>query len=482
MTSKSHLHSSWIIAWLSVAFLAGVALSYWWPIFYSLFWLVIGIGLATITFIGRSRRLIILTVLAGILIGLFRGSVSQVDQNSYDLLKEQEVVMVGTVVEDVGLSAHGNQELKLKEIKVNDREYPGVVWVNADFNQGIKRSDIVRLKGKVSQGFGSFSATVFHAEVQDVKRISRVDIARDVRDSFGENVRKAVSEPSASLGLGFLVGQRSTLPDDLVEKLRILGLTHIVVASGYNLTILVRFARRIFQDVSKYLSLIVGLGLTSCFILVTGFSPSMTRAGMITVLCLLAWYFGRAIHPFVLLAFSAAVTVLVNPSYLWGDLGWYLSFAAFGGVIILSPLIISYFWGQSRPNDILQILVETSSALLMTMPIIAYSFGQFAPLALLSNLLILPVIPIAMIATFGAGLGGIIFSSGLMAQLLAIPSELILGYMIWIGSKLASLPFAMVEVSFGLTGLILAYVSIFVLALFLKRQTKHDFLEDNIII
>ena len=151
-------------------------------------------------------------------------------------------------------------------------------------------------------------------------------------------MREVVKEPQASLGIGFLTGQRSTLPDSLDEQLRIVGLTHIVVASGYNLTILVRFARRLFVRYSKYWATVSASVMICGFVLVTGFSPSMSRAALVTGLSLAAWYYGRKIHPLVLLLFAAAITVLINPSFLWGDIGWALSFTAFAGVMLLAPL------------------------------------------------------------------------------------------------------------------------------------------------
>jgi competence protein ComEC len=179
-----------------------------------------------------------------------------------------------------------------------------------------------------------------------------------VRDDFADHVRKAVDEPAASLGIGYLLGQKSALPPELVEALTVAGLTHIVVASGYNLTILVRLARRAFARVSKYLATLSGGVLIVGFIAMTGASPSMVRAGLVASLSMLAWYYGRKFHPVTLLALVAAATVLVNPSYAWGNLGWELSFAAFAGVMIVAPLLQAYFYGNEKPRLVPQILGE----------------------------------------------------------------------------------------------------------------------------
>ena len=109
----------------------------------------------------------------------------------------------------------------------------------------------------------------------------------------------------------------------------------------------------------------------------TGASPSMVRAGLVTGLSLLAWYVGRKFHPVVLLGLVSAMTVLWNPNYAWGDMGWMLSFAAFAGVIIVAPIMSAYFFSADKVSSVAQILLETLAAQLVTAPIIMVAFGQF---------------------------------------------------------------------------------------------------------
>lgn len=473
-------HISWLIGWLGLSVIIGIWLSQFYTAFFaSLGWVVSGITLFAIAAINRQRAAVFLVILAGLLIGLSRGSQGQIDLGAYQPFIDQHITARGIVAEDTAFGAKGDQRLKLKNVEVEGEELPGEIWLSTPSLAEVKRSDRVEVSGVLSEGFGNFPGAIYRADLKRVERIENADVARDVRDKFAEAIRQLVGEPEASLGIGYLVGQRTALPEDLTEKLRILGLTHIIVASGYNLTILVRFSRRIFAGISKYLSVLAGFILTFSFILVTGLSPSMTRAGLVTSLCLVAWYFGRTIHPLVLLPLAAGVTAMINPAYVWGDLGWFLSFAAFGGVIVLSPLLVHYFWGADRPNSILQIAVETVSAQLATMPIIALAFGQYAPLAVISNLLILPLVAAAMIATFLAGMAALIFGSNL--PWLGLPAEAILGYMTWIVDKLAQLPIAVAEVSVGIPALITCYIVLGVICMYLYRRTHHDFSDDSII-
>ncbi len=335
------------------------------------------------------------------------------------------------------------------------------------------------MQGPLGGGFGNFPASMFRAEVLKISRTNHSDPALEVRDKFADAVRESINEPKASLGIGYLTGQHSSLPEELNNNLRLLGLTHIVVASGYNLTILVRFARRLFAKISKYLATFVSLTLVFCFILVTGFSPSMSRAGLIAVLSIIAWYFGRKIHPLVLLPFSAAITALINPSFMWGDIGWYLSFAAFAGVMILSPLLLDYFWGRRTTNQAHQIFLETMSAQIATAPIIAYTFSTYAPLSIIANILILPLIPAVMVLTFISGLGSLLF--GGMGILFGLPATVILHYMTSVIDRLASLPFSQGNIEAGLPQLIYVYIVLTVIVVYMKRRTNHNFKQDSLI-
>ncbi len=297
---------------------------------------------------------------------------------------------------------------------------------------------------------------------------------REIRSKVSGYIRKAIPEPEATLGAGFLIGDKGDLPTELTNQLRILGLTHIIVASGYNLTILVRLARRLFSKISKYLAAAVSFGTIFGFIAITGVSPSMVRAGIVTGLSLLAWYYGRKIHPLVILPVAAAITVAIKPAYAWGDVGWQLSFAAFAGVMVFAPLIQDYFWGKQKPGTIRQVFIETLAAQLLTFPIIAYVFGQYSPLGLVSNMLVLPLIPLAMLLTFIAGVGG-----GVGVYPLGLPAYGVLKYVTVVTNYLANLPWAEGEIKLSGLGVTLIYAGLVLAALFVWRRTKHNFLEDN---
>ena len=456
----------------------------------------------------------VLALIAGLIIGMFRGTIERVELGSYDGLIGQEVVLVGKVFEDPDIEPGGLLKMRIIDGQINDRKLNGQIFVSAiGARIDVKRSDIVSIEGVLKSGFGTFPASMSYAKLTGLER-GIDDPAREMRDEFGEHLEDAITQPAENLGMGILAGQKTALPSDVSEAFRIAGLTHIVVASGYNLTILIRFARRSFARISRLAALLGGGGMALAFACVTGFSPSMMRAVMVAGLSLLAWYYGRKFHPLVLIFLVAGITALINPFYVWGDAGWYMSFFAFAGVLILAPLIHAYFWGDDNKEEnnnskekkklnesvssyvknkgksllekvrntgtsFRQIVVETMSAQILTMPIIALMLGQFAPYGLLANILVLPIVPITMLLTFIAGVLAWIFPA--IGPIVGWPAQQLLNYIIWVSKEVSSLPMASQEIDLGIAGFVIALAIIISAIIYMQHRTKHSFREDNVV-
>lgn len=479
--ASRRVHSSWLISVASFGVLIGaLAAHYINPIWFSgLAWLLLGITLLLVGLKFNYRFMVTILLLSGGLIGLWRGSGDQLQRAQYQPLVGQSVQVSGKLKADLDVDQRGNLRLQLADPVINQQQLQGIIWVSTDGNGPIERGDIVSLTGQLDEGFGSFAAAIYRADVVRVQRPIPGDVAGRWRDKFADNVRQSVDEPQASLGLGYLVGQRRFLEPELDEALRIAGLTHVVVASGFHLSTIVRFVRRWLEKLSRFLATAVTSFVTLGFLAVTGLSPSMSRAALVTGFSLAAWYYGRKFHPLVLLPFVAALTVLVSPSYIWGSLGWQLSFSAFAGVMILAPLLQRYFFGPKKPGTVRQLLGETISAQLATWPILAVGFGQISTLAIFSNLLILPFVPLAMLLTLLAGVSQIVLP--LLAGVFGLATNYLIGYMVAVVEYIAGLPFAIQPVEVSIWWAVLAYLAMIGTCVYMWRQTNFSLRDTNIV-
>jgi competence protein ComEC len=470
-----NIHVSWLVAITAASFVCGVwsCLYVAWP---PALW-IIGFGCIGITFVKRKTWTVIFLIFGGLAVGNWYGGATRDQQAIISPLYGQTVALSGIVREDISRDSKNGVKVQLHKLIIDQQTIEGSVWISGTTKAELLRGDRLRITGELQQGFGTFSAVMYRASIIAIERETPGDIGRVVRDGFADNVRKGISEPQASLGVGYLTGQKSALPEDLSEALQIAGLTHIVVASGYNLTILVRLARKLFIRWSKYLSAISAGMMIVCFVAVTGLSPSMTRAGIVSGFSLLAWYYGRAFHPFVLLPFVAAITVVWQPSYAWGDLGWQLSFAAFAGVMVVAPLIQRYFFGRYPPGILRQVLGETIAAHLVTLPITVGAFSAVSHVAIVANVMIVPLVPLAMLLTFIVGCTAMILPE--IVYWVGLPAQWLLGYMTHVAMWLSELPWAQMQVTPPAWILVL-YIALLVLAcVYMQRVTKFQLREVN---
>jgi competence protein ComEC len=156
------------------------------------------------------------------------------------------------------------------------------------------------------------------------------------------------------------------------------------------------------------------------FIALTGFQVSSIRAGIMGSLFLGAPLLGRKSNSIRALIIAGLIMLVFNPLLLFYDAGFQLSFLAALGIISLSPFLKKWLkWN---------VLTMTISAYIFTLPILIYNFGRISLVALLTNVLIVPIIYPIMILGFIFVLVGLISSS--LAWLLAIPLWLFLTYIL----------------------------------------------------
>ncbi len=479
---KLRLDKAMIIAGWSLFFIVGLWVGIWFDVALGFSWVSFWVGVAILAvslIVKPSFGVLILVVFGGLLSGFSRAEIDTFAKMAYTEYYQNEVYVYGVVAEDPDRDSKNRMILRLKNVAINQHRLPGMVYIQLKDDAKIGRSDSVILNGKLQEGFGSFSGVVYRAEVAEIRNGYHRDPILVVRNWFSDSFRQVVSGPSASLGLGYLLGMRRELPEDLAENLRIVGLTHVIVASGYNLTILVRFSRRFLAGYSKYLAAFSSFMMVVLFIGVTGLSPSMSRAGLVAGLSLLAWYYGRKFHPLNLLLFVAAITLMINPNYASGDLGWMLSFAAFAGVMFLAPVAQSFFFGDKKPGTIRQIAGETIAAQVMTLPLLMLYFESFSLVAIFANLIILPFVPLAMLLVFLTGIFARV--APILGDIFGFLTQMVLDSMLSVATFWAKLEWSEMEVRVNFGEVILMYFIIIVLILFMAKKSRFNFRSVNLV-
>ncbi len=295
------------------------------------------------------------------------------------------------------------------------------------------------------------------------------DVAR-FRAHLEQRLGATLPEPYASLAVGLITGAGDNFDPNFKEDLQRTGTTHIVAVSGYNLTIVALFLRRLGQRRSRRLGFALALGSILLYVVLAGATPSMLRGASVSMLSLSALMYGRLTHRLPLVLGAAVLLLLIHPLGMAYSLSWQLSFLAFVGILFWPAVLEPVFSRVAGKFGLLG--VETISAEIMVLPLLLYRFGVLSLISPLVNILVLSLVPLAMLASglqAGVALGAIP-----LGRLLAWVTFPLLWLIVQPIEWLSQLPFAAVTLPrFSFLVLLLAYAGIGLGFWYLERKVHY---------
>jgi ComEC/Rec2-related protein len=441
-------------------------------------WHVAGAGLwwlllvpALLTLRKRSVWTFVWVLLLAASMGLWRGGLYQEKLARFGQYYDKKVVITAVVSQDAAYNKYKQLTFDAQNIVVEDtgEKLTGKVSIAGFGLNAVFAGDELEVSGKLQSSLGSYQGRMSYSQMTLIAHHNSP--VNELRRRFTAGVQSALPEPLASFGMGLLIGQRNTLPAEISQALLMVGLTHIIAVSGYNLTILLRSTDKLTGKRSKKMGVLLSFGLIGVFLLFAGTSASIVRAAIVSMLSIVAGYYGRQFKPLVLLSLAAAITAFGNPYHVWSDSSWYLSFLAFYGVMMLAPAIQHRWQERWRESIVISVALESVCAEIMTLPFILHTFGQMSFIGLLANVLVTALVPLAMLLTLVAGLAGMLIPA--VAGWLAWPARILLTYMLDVAGMLSRLPHVFVQnIGFTTWQMLISYVAVGVLSFALYHRTK----------
>lgn len=285
---------------------------------------------------------------------------------------------------------------------------------------------------------------------------------------FAERINKLWHEPYAGFMSGLLYGYRGGL-GDLQEDFNRTGVTHIVAISGYNISIIAIILITICIHLwipRKYAFWLISFGIF-LFVIFTGASGSVVRAGLMGFLVLLAGQLGRLSRINNAMALAAVLMTLYNPFVLVWDAGFQLSFLATIGIIYLSPILKKKLTKLPEFMGLKESVVSTISAIIITFPLILYQFGRLSTVAPIVNILILWLIPWVMMFGFLSVLVSFVYYP--LGQILSWFTWILLKYITTVVEWFAKLSLASIDFTIPLW---LCFILYMVLLFYFYRNQK----------
>jgi competence protein ComEC len=231
------------------------------------------------------------------------------------------------------------------------------------------------------------------SKVDEIKYSS--NIFAKLRTSVVEFYKSSLSEPHASLVAGITIGAKSNLSPNLSRKLRMSGTSHVVVASGMNITMVGEFVLTILLlFLSRRKSVILTILIIWFYTILTGFESPIVRAVIMATIAFTGQVFGRVSNTLRYILLSCFLMLFISPGWI-KDVGFILSFATTISLVLFQSKVdkmIKFIPGIIREDLSTSIAAQIGSA-----PIIYYFFGNFNLLSPFINVLVLWTVPIIMI-------------------------------------------------------------------------------------
>jgi len=371
---------------------------------------------------------------------------------------------VKIILSDLLLNEQGNLKNVTGKILVNAEKY------GQEFNFGeavfirceIERPGVIEAKDKNARGFdyGRYLKgqdvdmvcylpdTVIHAQRQlNLNWYENIySYLLKAKQNFKVVIDKNMSLPESGLISAMILGYRREILPELNTAFGVTGLTHIIAISGLNITLIAALLFELLSafGLSHQKSFWFGALILSFYVLMIGAFASATRALIMSLMFMYGLKIGRPAKIWNLILFAAVVLVIFNPFALMFDIGFQLSFFAIIGLMIFQPIFSQWLTFVPEKLQIRAMISMTLSAQVFTLPLIAYYFGRISLIAPLSNLLVLPVLPVLTAAGILMILLGLIWSK--FAFALGIILHFIIAYIIFVVELLSKVPYASMNV------------------------------------
>jgi competence protein ComEC len=293
-----------------------------------------------------------------------------------------------------------------------------------------------------------------------------------IKHAFNASVVRTLSASKASLLEGILLGERRGLPEDLTDAFIAAGLIHIVILSGYSMSVVSEGILRALGFLPRRSQMLCAALCMVFFVLMTGAAPTTVRACMMALVALAARYLHRTALALRSLSAVAAAMVLWNPPLILGDASFFTSVLATFGLIVFAPSIEHLLKHVPERFEMRSIITSTIAVQIFALPALLYFTGNLSLLSVPANLLVLPLLPLVMIAGFLTG--ALSFVNTALAFVPALVVTLLLQWIVLVAHTVQTLPFGFATfTAFPLWIALLMYVPLTALAIAaLKSATK----------
>ncbi|MCK9390893.1 MAG: DNA internalization-related competence protein ComEC/Rec2 [Syntrophales bacterium] len=365
----------------------------------------------------------------------------------------------------------------------------GKVLLSFRGTQAFEYGDVVRVRTRLRKvrnfhnpgGFNyerylRFQGVLLRGSVVDDSRIVVIrkgygNPIRQKLEGFRSTIRTFIDTnapaPEKEIIKACILGDQQQIPRELRDAFSKTGISHIIAISGFNMSMIAFFSIYLVRGIIRRfpylllrfdlykLSVLFAMPPVILYTFIAGAGMSVLRATLMILAFMAALLIAKSRDLYNTLAMAALIILLVYPPALF-DVSFQLSFAAVLAILLItprltalipkpepvpgSPFSLPVLCGKGLYAFALFIIVSVS-AMLGTMPLIAFYFNRVSVISLLANIIIVPILGILAIPVSMATIFFLPFSSLVSAFFLDIAGTLVM-ISLALNNFFASLPWA----------------------------------------
>lgn len=282
--------------------------------------------------------------------------------------------------------------------------------------------------------------------------------------AFVDSIKRMLPEPQSSLAAGILIDGKASINGELQEKFQKTGLVHIVVLSGSNVSIVAEAMTHLFAFLPRVFGIFAAAAGILAFTMITGATSTVVRASIMAILVLLSRLSLRNYDPTRGLFLATFVMLIHNPLILLHSPSFQLSFLATFTVVKVIPFLEFRRWFGSVARfvperfGLRELVVSNLVVQTFLFPILTWMTGFFSAVSLPTNILVVPLVPLTMLAAFLTALTG--FVSRVIALPFAFVAQALLSYELAVVDFFAKFSLAQISFSGFSSGIVAGFYAV----------------------
>lgn len=315
----------------------------------------------------------------------------------------EKAEITGTISTEIASKNEHSYYFKIDDVTIDGEETGKQAFVVSGFLPNARAGDKVKIIGDVStydMGFRDFTSygargTKFYVKSRKIENVGQGVLSFDKRVliKYKRLLYDNCDDMTSDTALALLFGDRFAIDSQYSHNVKDAGILHIFAVSGLHVGMLAAvtafLARKLKKKKALYI-LIVEIPLI-LYGWICGFGASVLRAIVMSTVFIVSGLTGRQRDSLNSLSLAAIIVLILNPTDMFTK-GFHLSFAALLGLIVIVPRLTRKELSGVK-KKVRDICATSVGVNVMLLPYMVGFFGEVQTLFVISNLIILPILP-----------------------------------------------------------------------------------------